>query len=462
MIKKLLLIFAVLLFAVPACADGIYKPVARGTVTRANMKISAAAGVSFVDFSAADILTGKLGHLLKVRDSAGRAIQGYIRSAGSSETVGSDSARTFVAEAGTPTIAGDQITFSNALEGVIESDYWTNGGLYLVDWTISSYSGSGNFYLYGGGLSSSGITKAANGNYVSYITSNSVNLRVNSAFGCSGVATINSIKQVTAPSATGVTISSTKGGTAMDNWAQKDAAFNYNDASGYTYEIYRVLQAPVIATHNISAYNALMDTTTDNAFAAPVGVDLSPYQDGKHILALYDASGYAAAGWISATAPSGESLTDVLTYATLNLTSGWTVYGATITDADSFVNTKISGLVYKYIMIVGNLYKSSISATVSAGTVMIHGPAFSTIYAINGAGDAYATAVNTSIVLANVSGGVGATTDITAINVASVDMPAATGALLLSSKGGSRGYIYKHASFDPNAALTAKILYVGD
>ena len=87
MIKKLLLIFAVLLlFAVPALADGIYQPVATGTVTQANMRISAAAGVSFVDFTAADVLTGKLGYLLKVRDSAGRAIQGYIKAAGTSET----------------------------------------------------------------------------------------------------------------------------------------------------------------------------------------------------------------------------------------------------------------------------------------------------------------------------------------------------------------------------------------
>jgi hypothetical protein len=35
---------------------------------------------------------------------------------------------------------------------------------------------------------------------------------------------------------------------------------------------------------------------------------------------------------------------------------------------------------------------------------------------------------------------------------------AATGALLLSSQGGSRGWAYKHASFNPNAALTMRIL----
>ena len=48
--------------------------------------------------------------------------------------------------------------------------------------------------------------------------------------------TANTLKQVLTPSATGVTISSTPGGT--ENWESKDASFNYNDASGYTYTIY--------------------------------------------------------------------------------------------------------------------------------------------------------------------------------------------------------------------------------
>jgi len=39
---------------------------------------------------------------------------------------------------------------------------------------------------------------------------------------------------------------------------------------------------------------------------------------------------------------------------------------------------------------------------------------------------------------------------------------ATTGSLLLASRGGSRGYGYKHASFDPNKEFTYKILYAGD
>lgn len=214
---------------------------------------------------------------------------------------------------------------------------------------------------------------------------------------------------------------------------------------------------PTIVSFNITAGNALIDSTTANAFIAPVGVDLSQYR-GK-FMELWSGSTLWAQAWISATAPSGESLTDVLTYATLNLTSGWITASSTIVDADSFVNTASSGSVYKnYVMVIGRLYKSSFAATVSNGTARIQGASTSPIYVVNGAGNTYATAINMSFVIINATGGISATTDITALNVASVDMPAATGALLLSTQGGSRGWAYKHASFDPNAALTMRIL----
>jgi hypothetical protein len=210
-----------------------------GTIT--GLRISAVDGTAFIDNAGATILTYADGnHRIEIYDSSNRMLKGVLKAAGTSATEGSDSARTFVAETGTPTIAGDQITFSNAIEGVMESDYWINGGLYLVDWSIASYAGSGNFYLYGGGIVTTGISKSANGNYASYITSNSVNLRVASALGCSGIATINSIKQVLTPSASGVTIVSTKGG-ATQSFASKDASFTYNAAS-YRYAIYDTLK----------------------------------------------------------------------------------------------------------------------------------------------------------------------------------------------------------------------------
>ena len=45
-----------------------------------------------------------------------------------------------------------------------------------------------------------------------------------------------SLKQVLTPSATGVTITSTAGGTTY-NWASIESGFDYNDAKGYTYKL---------------------------------------------------------------------------------------------------------------------------------------------------------------------------------------------------------------------------------
>lgn len=206
-------------------------PVYKGTIT--GLRISAVDGTAFIDNAGATIPTYADGnHLIEIYDSANRMLKGVLKAAGTSATEGSDSARTFVAETGTPTIAGDQITFSNALEGVKESDYWINGGLYLVDWSITSHSGIGNFYLFGGGLATTGISKAANGNYTSYITSNSVNLRIVSGFGCSGITTINSIKQVLTPSSSGATITTLKNGDVY-NWSYKNSSFSFNSASYY-------------------------------------------------------------------------------------------------------------------------------------------------------------------------------------------------------------------------------------
>ena len=56
-----------------------------GSVTRANMKISAIDGTAFVDFSAADVLTNYLGGKLTITDSAGKKITGYIKAAGTGE-----------------------------------------------------------------------------------------------------------------------------------------------------------------------------------------------------------------------------------------------------------------------------------------------------------------------------------------------------------------------------------------
>ena len=139
----------------------LFKTVARGTVTQANMKISAVDGTAFIDFSAADVLTLKLGHLLRVRDSAGRAIQGFIKAVGTGETLDTE-------------IATGTLT---ALK------------LYKITATEANHFGTGK--VVGSYFTSAG-TETCDAN--------------------------NKVQQVLTPSATGVTIVSTKGGTTY-NWA---------------------------------------------------------------------------------------------------------------------------------------------------------------------------------------------------------------------------------------------------
>jgi len=56
-------------------------PLAKGTVTLADMRLSLLDGSAFVDFSAADVLTDHIGKRLVVIDSAGKKAIGYIKAA---------------------------------------------------------------------------------------------------------------------------------------------------------------------------------------------------------------------------------------------------------------------------------------------------------------------------------------------------------------------------------------------
>lgn len=261
-------------------------------------------------------------------------------------------------------------------------------------------------------------------------------------------------------------IVSAKGG-ATRNWATSGAGFN--DTTNCRYEIYKVLDAPVVASGSITDGNALIDATTANAFAAPVGVDLSAYQTGKYILALYDSSGYAAIGWISATAPSGEALGDELisdpTFddsGDWSIDTGWVIAGGKVTATNAAYGTytrqSISVTQYSLIkaVVVCDSYTSgSLGISIGSNYVTVAPEAATlTVYGtdrVSGGG-----VYNGLFAIATL------TASFTDISFKQVTMPAATGALLLSTKGGSRGFLYKHASFNPNAAMTYKVLYVGD
>ena len=64
------------------------KLLSSGSVTAANLKLSAVDGTAFVDFSTADVLTDNIGKYIVIKDSTGKEIKGWIKAAGTGETLG--------------------------------------------------------------------------------------------------------------------------------------------------------------------------------------------------------------------------------------------------------------------------------------------------------------------------------------------------------------------------------------
>jgi hypothetical protein len=212
------------------------------------------------------------------------------------------------------------------------------------------------------------------------------------------------------------------------------------------------------------AAGALKADLTATAFAE-FGVNLTSYQTGDYILKIINNTTlYEARGYISATAPGGLTVsTDLL--SGWNLTDPWTKNSSvTIVDADSFSSTA-AGSVWKAGLVSGRLYKrtfernttatSAVFRTLSSGTTALNpndaGLSTGNNYYI-------ADATYDSVCVRN--GGAG-TTDITSMKCEYISDCAATGALILSTKGGAtRAWTYIHPSFNGNLASTYQILKV--
>lgn len=444
----------------------IYKKVASGSVTQANMRISAVDGTTFIDFSAADVLTTKIGHLVRIKDSSNRTIEGYIKAVGTAETLSDELlVPTILIQAGWTDNLDGSYTAVSAGYSAIYKNVSTALALYKMVWTIDSRTaGTTGWYL----GTNTGGSESTPATYTKYGTcSNHTNSVVGfQSINFSGVISSLSAKQVTMPSATGVTIVSTKGGSTF-NFANKNSAFNYNDASGYTYEIIKVNNAVVVASGSIAANQALMDTTSDNAFVAPVGVDLSPYQDGRHMFRMQNTTGsYVAFGYISSVAPAGEALTEKLANSTFASDeppgTAWTKNAnATISGGVASL-TSLANCYQAINVSTGQLLKSVIVQNSGANT---------NFYADLATGSSVIISVGTTtfyntkigLGLHNVGFYGAGTCVIESASNSQVTMPVATGALIVSTQGGAtRAFAYKHASFDPNLASTYQILYLGD
>ena len=70
-----------------------------------------------------------------------------------------------------------------------------------------------------------------------------------------------SFRQLVSPSTTGVTITSTADGSTF-NWATKEEGFNYNDASGYTYQLER--ERSLLVQEFIRGFISSWELSSDN------------------------------------------------------------------------------------------------------------------------------------------------------------------------------------------------------
>ena len=236
-----------------------------GSVTQSNMKMSLIANTAFVDFSSAGTLTSYIGDKLIITDSTGHQLVGYIKAAGSGETYGGEQLgnSTFVnntsgwlSGGGTYAfLSGGSCHSANCLQLTLGGSYsvaqqylgnitWSPGMLMRnsvwmklgTDAGMTAFMSDNLGTIVGTGY----VSPASWTNYIFYMAVDS-SAGYNQAYGGENTGNTTlfdspSVKQVLTPSATGVTIVSTAGGSTY-NWTSEASGFNRDDSSGYTYSI---------------------------------------------------------------------------------------------------------------------------------------------------------------------------------------------------------------------------------
>jgi len=229
-----------------------------GSVSLANTRLSLVAGTAFVDFSAAGTLTPYLGGKLTVTDSAGKKAVGYLKAAGTGETYATPAWADDCADDGTAdwskndcTLTFDTdhyvATYTAVTQHIYKSATLGSGKLFKASLDIKNgMASSVPVYLQVNGGLGSNVLNFANANttadyatlagYATPGTQNALDIYSTMTGAGNYLFKNYSLEQVLTPSATGATITSTRGGTTY-NWASVEAGFNYNDSAGYSYEI---------------------------------------------------------------------------------------------------------------------------------------------------------------------------------------------------------------------------------
>lgn len=331
-------------------------------VTKANMRISAVDGTAFCDFSASTFTADNIRNsdYVEIYDSAKRKIGGFIKAAGTGETLGGeictdpsfddvskwDSIGTGWAVSGGQATAGNTgnvSMYQNNTSIPYESLCFLSGVSSQVavdqEVNITAWSFQAPYLTAAGTTSAYGTIPPSAQDSRRRIT-----LYVKWGGLGSPSATWDSIslKQVLTPSVTGITITNTPGGSTY-NWAVKNASFNYNDSSGYTYRIISRQAYSTLILNQDTVSGTLHIATVDGGamffhdsvdFSAYAGDDagVTPYE-----VVFQDASGKCAVAYAGAQG-GGESLdTEICTDPGFDNTglwskdSGWSVAGGVAT-----------------------------------------------------------------------------------------------------------------------------------
>jgi hypothetical protein len=211
-----------------------------GTIT--GLRISAVDGTAFLDNCAALIPYADGNHRIEIYDSSNRMLRGVLKAAGSSEGLGADLLSGLDISDGnwtptTVTINSSAIFTLTSTAGSIHRPLLTTDCLYKT--SLVGTKTADRFFLTQVGSSQKIID--ANDGY-GYCTATSARFQFQGAGEVGNTCTITTadLFQVTAPSSSGVTIVSTKGG-ATQSFASKNDSFTYNAAS-YRYAIYDTLK----------------------------------------------------------------------------------------------------------------------------------------------------------------------------------------------------------------------------
>ena len=245
---------------VPDPGQPILIPLASGIVTYENMRISSLDGTAFIDFSTAGAFTSYLNCLLVIKDSAGREIRGYLKAIGTGETYTdliTGAIENGNMETGDPPAGwggGAGITLDGVADertggtGVQSISVTTDAGFKYATRTLFSSGQLLKYNLWAKSVTADVVIKVGTGtnintsslawvNMTGYKTARATTL----SLGCTeaGEARFDDViyQKVLTPSATGARVTSSRAGDIY-SWYYKDAAFDYNDTSDFTYTIY--------------------------------------------------------------------------------------------------------------------------------------------------------------------------------------------------------------------------------